>query len=63
MTLLNPIKNTSILTTYKQFYMQSLHKSGRLIPEQNKGEMNPLFQQAFDPHPPLDPISRTTVAV
>jgi hypothetical protein len=52
MTLLKPIKNISLLTPYEQFYMQSLHKIRMLIPEQNIGEPNPLFQLAFDPHPP-----------
>jgi hypothetical protein len=45
--------NTSLLNTYVQFFMQSLLKTGRLIPEKkNAGEPNPLFQLAFNPHPP-----------
>jgi hypothetical protein len=35
--------------------------AGRLIPKQNTGETNPLFQLTFIPH--LDPTSRTTTSV
>ena len=53
MTLLKPLINTSLLTTYKQFFIQAFHKSGNLISEQNPGEPNPLFQMVLNPsHPP-----------
>ena len=37
---------------YEQYYIQSLHQAGRLIPEQSPGETNPLFQTAINPQPP-----------
>jgi hypothetical protein len=49
MTLLKPLKNTSLLTPYKNFFIQSLHKTGKLISEQSPNEPNPLLQLAFDP--------------
>jgi len=53
MSLLKPLNNTSLLTPYKQFFIQALHKSGRLISKQNPGEPNPLLQMAINPsHPP-----------
>jgi hypothetical protein len=56
MILLKPLKNTSLLTHYKHFFIQSLHKTGKLISEQSPGEPNPLLQLAFDPsHPPTRP--------
>jgi hypothetical protein len=56
MTLLKPLKCTSLLTPYKQLYMQFFHIAGMLVPEQNPSEMNPLLQLAFDlSHPPTSP--------
>ena len=53
MTLLKPVKNTSLLTPYEQFFIQAFHKSGRLVSEQNPGEPNPLLQMAINTsHPP-----------
>jgi len=53
MTLLKPVKNTSLLTPYEQFFVQAFHKSGMLVSEQNPGEPNPLLQMAINPsHPP-----------
>jgi hypothetical protein len=46
------IEISKLLTPYEQFFMQSLHKTGRLIPEQSTSEPNPLFKLAIDPHPP-----------
>jgi hypothetical protein len=43
MTLLKPLNNTSLLTPYKQYYIHSLHKEGKLIYEQSPGDPNPLF--------------------
>ena len=53
MTLLKPVKNTSLLTPYEQFFIQAFHKSGRLVSKQNPGEPNPLLQMAINTsHPP-----------
>jgi len=50
---LKPLKNTSPLTPYEQFFIQAFHKSERLVSEQNPGEPNPLLQMAMNPfHPP-----------
>jgi len=38
MTLLKPLINPNLLLPYKQYYIQSLHHEGKLIPEQNSGE-------------------------
>jgi hypothetical protein len=50
MTLLKPLKYENMLIPYEQFYIQSLHQAGKLIPEQHPREPNPLFQLAI--HPP-----------
>jgi len=56
MTLLIPLNNTSLLTPYEQFFIQTFHKSGSLISEQNSGEPNPLLQMAINPaHTPTWP--------
>ena len=53
MTLFKPLKNSSLLTPYEYFFIQSLHKAGRLISEKNPGKPNPLLQMAINPsHPP-----------
>jgi len=52
MALLKPLSNTSLLTPYEQFYILSLHKEGKLIPEQSPGDPNPLLL-AIDPSQPL----------
>jgi hypothetical protein len=39
-----------MLIPYEQYYIQTLHQEGKLIPEQYLGELNPLFQTAI--HPP-----------
>jgi hypothetical protein len=49
MSLLKPIKSTSLLFPYELFFMQFLHKAGRLISEQNPGEPHPLLQIAINP--------------
>jgi hypothetical protein len=49
MTLLKPLKYKNMLIPYEQFYIQSLHQAGKLIPEQYPGELNPLFQLAIPP--------------
>ena len=50
MTLRKPLSNPSMLTSYKQFYIQTFHQEGKLILEQYPGELNLLFQTAI--HPP-----------
>jgi hypothetical protein len=41
MTLLKPIRNTSLLTPYETLFIQSLHTDGCLIPEQNPPDPDP----------------------
>jgi len=61
MTLLKPLNNPNMLIPYKQFYIQTLHKEGKLIPEQCPGDPNPLFEMAIHPtHPTHDRASCTT---
>jgi len=50
MTLLKPLNNPNKLTPYEKFHIQTLHKKGKLIPEQYADDPNPLFQLAI--HPP-----------
>jgi hypothetical protein len=38
----------SMLTPYKQLFIQTFHYNGNLITEQGTGEQNPLFQLAMD---------------
>jgi len=52
MTLLKPLTNPSLLLPYEQYYIQSLHQEGKLIPEQSPGETNLLFQTVINPQPP-----------
>jgi hypothetical protein len=49
MSLLKPIKKTSMLIPYEQLFIQTFHHNGNLITEQDTGEQNPLFQLAIDP--------------
>ena len=60
MTLLKPLYNPNIPTRYKQFYIQTLHREGKFIPEQCQGYMNPLFELAIHlSHTPHDTVTRT----
>jgi len=43
MTLIKPLHSQHLLTAYKQFYIHSFHKNGKLISEQSPGSPNPLF--------------------
>jgi len=52
MTLLKPLNNPNLLLPYEQYYIQSLHHEGKLIPEQSPGETKTLFQTAINPQPP-----------
>jgi len=49
MTLFKPLNNTTMLIPYEQFFIQSLHQEGQLIPEQYPSEQNLLLQLAADP--------------
>jgi hypothetical protein len=51
-TFFKPIQNSSLLTPYEHFFMQLLHKAGKLISEQNPGEPNPPLQLTFNPSHP-----------
>jgi len=48
MSLLKPVKKTHMLIPYEQLYIQSFHHNGKLTPEQNCGEQNPLFALVDD---------------
>ena len=52
MTLLKPLNNPSLLIPYEQYYIQTLYREGKLILEQNPGEINPLFQTVINSQPP-----------
>ena len=49
--MLKPLNNPNLLISYEQYYIQTLYREGKLIPEQNPGETNPLFQTAINPQP------------
>jgi hypothetical protein len=51
MTLLKPLNNPNLLLPYEEYYIQSLYHEGKLIPEQNPDETNPLLQTAINPQP------------
>ena len=50
MTLLKPLNNPNMLIPY-EYYIQTLNREGKLIPEQSPGEINPLFQMVHNPQP------------
>jgi hypothetical protein len=52
MTPIKPVTNTSLLTPYELFFIQSLGHTKKLISEQHIGDPNPLFQLAFKPPTP-----------
>ena len=37
-TILKPLNDTTMLTPYEQYFIQTLHQEGQLIPEQSPGE-------------------------
>jgi hypothetical protein len=49
MTILKPLNDTTMLIPYEQYFIQSLHQEGQIIPKQYRGEKNLLFQLAIDP--------------
>jgi hypothetical protein len=59
MELLKQINKTKFLIPYEQIYFQSHHHHKQLIPEQNSGEYNPMYQLVYDqqvkPHPTKPP--------
>jgi len=61
MTLLKSLNNPNLLLPYEQHYMQTLRHEGKLIPEQNPGETNPLFQTAINLQPPKFHTNKTVV--
>jgi hypothetical protein len=48
MKLLKQINKTKFLIPYEQLYIQSHHHHKQLIPEQNSGEYNPVYQLVYD---------------
>ena len=52
MTLPKPLNDPNVLLPYEQYYIQSLHQEGKLIPEQSPGDTNPLFQTVINPQTP-----------
>ena len=62
MTILKPLKDTTLLTPYEQYFIQSLHQEGQLIPEQFAGvKKKPLLQLAIDAaYTPLEETSQVT---
>jgi hypothetical protein len=57
--LLKQINKTKFLIPYEQLYIQSHHLHKQLIPEQNSGKYNPMYQLVYDqqvmPHPVKPP--------
>jgi len=43
MTIIRPLKDMTMLTPYEQYFIQTLHQEGQLIPEQSAGEKTPFF--------------------
>jgi len=62
-TLLKPLNNPSLLLPYEQYYIQSLHHEGKLIPEHSPGEINPLFQMVINPHIPHEQTSSASACI
>jgi hypothetical protein len=48
MELLKQINKTKLLIPHEQLYIQSHHHHKQLIPEQNSGEYNPMYQLVYD---------------
>ena len=61
MTLLKPLNNPNLLLPYEQYYIQSLHHEGKLIPEQNPGEKNTYSKRSLIPNPHI-PLEQTSSA-
>jgi hypothetical protein len=56
---LKQINKTKFLIPYEQLYIQSHYRHKQLIPEQNSGDYNPMYQLVYDqratPHPNKPP--------
>jgi len=50
MTILKPLNDTTLLTPYVQYFIQTLYQKGQLIPEQPAGE-KPPSPACYWPHP------------
>jgi hypothetical protein len=59
MEFLKQINKTKFLIPYEELYIQSYHHHKQLIPEQNSGECNPMYQLVYDqqvmPYPTKPP--------
>ena len=55
MTILKPLNDTTLLTPYEQYFIQTLHQERQLKPEQFAGEKTPFFSLPLTP-----PTSQTT---
>jgi len=61
MTILKPLKDTTLLTPYEQYFIQTLHQEGQLIPEQFAGGKKTLLQLDIDPaYTPLEETSQVS---
>jgi len=62
MTILKPLTDTTLLTPYEQYFIQTLHQEGQLIPEQFAGgKKNPLLKLAIDPaYTPLEETNQVS---
>jgi len=49
MTILKPLNDTTMLTPYEQYFIQTLHQDGQLIPEQSPGGKNPFSSLPLTP--------------
>jgi len=61
MIFLKPLNNPSLFNPYEQYYIKTLYREGKLIPEQSPGEINPLFQTVINPQPPTFHMNRPVV--
>ena len=62
MTLLNPLNNPSLLIPYEQYYIQTLYREDKLIPEQSLGKKKtPYFKRSLTPSPHI-PHEQTSCA-
>ena len=50
MTLLKHINKTTLLIPFEKLYIQPYHHHRQLIPEQQIGEHNPIYQLIHDLH-------------
>jgi hypothetical protein len=48
MTLLKRVNKGPYVNSFEQFYIQLHAQYKKLVPEQNTGEFNPLFQLLYD---------------